>query len=181
MSSSKTSVKTTARKPNPTRIVRPGARSLLRPELFFPDLEAQTLEELFATLVGALADLGVAQHREALLDALLERERLGTTALGRGAAVPHARSMVVGESAAVFARTRRGIDFAAPDGDPVRLVFLIVAPYGASGAAYLPLVAAAARAVQEELKRSRLLELQTFEELDRLVKPATMVEEAYAR
>jgi mannitol/fructose-specific phosphotransferase system IIA component (Ntr-type) len=168
-------------KPSPPRIIQPRAPSLLRPELFFPDLEAATKEELFATLVAALADLGVAQHREALYDALLERERLGTTALGRGVAVPHARSMVVADTVAAFARTRQGIDFAAPDGDPVRLVFLIVAPYGASGAAYLPLVAAAARAVQNELKRSRLLELQTFEELDRLIKPATTIEEAFER
>jgi nitrogen PTS system EIIA component len=166
-----------ARPTPPVLPVRPGAGSLLRPELFFPDLEAATKEELFATLVDALAHLGIAQHREALIDALLERERLGTTALGHGAAVPHARSMVVAETAAAFARTRRGIDFAAPDGDRVRLVFLIVAPYGAGGAAYLPLVSAAARAVKEEATRARLLELKTFEELERLIKPATTIEE----
>jgi PTS system nitrogen regulatory IIA component len=159
-------------------VVRQAAGSLLRPELFFPELDAASREDLFAKLAGALADLGVAQHREALCDALLERERLGTTALGRGIAVPHARSMIVGQTAVAFARTRHGIDFGAADGVAVRLVFLIVAPYGAAGAAYLPVVAAIARAVQDDARRTRLLELESFDELNRLLKPTAMAQEA---
>jgi len=157
-------------KPRARAVTPPKAASTLRPEVFFPAIDAATKEELFAAMVEALARIGVAQHRGALCDALLERERLGTTALGFGVAVPHARSMVVAETVVGFARLRRGIDFAAPDGQPVNLVFLIVGPYGASGTAYLPVLAAIAGTVQDEASRARLLELETFEELDRLLR-----------
>lgn len=160
------------KKPRAPRAPLPKSASVVRPEAFFPTLDVATKEELFSAMVDALAGLGVAQHRDALYDALLERERLGTTGLGFGVAVPHARSMVVAETAVAFARPVREIDFAAPDGQPVRLIFLIVAPYGAGGAAYLPVLAGIARAVQDEATRARLLELETVEELNRLIQPA---------
>jgi mannitol/fructose-specific phosphotransferase system IIA component (Ntr-type) len=150
---------------------------LLRPELFLPTVEAASKEELFAVLVDALWRAGAAQHRDALKDALLERERMGTTALGAGTALPHARSMVIAEAVVVFARLRDGVDFAAPDGIPVRVVFLVVAPYGIAGAAYLPILSAIARTVRDDEQAARLLELETFEELDRLFASAAKTQE----
>lgn len=145
--------------------------NLLRPELCFPDLDVRNKEELFATLVDALAERGVVQSREALLGGLLERERLGTTGLGLGAAIPHARSTVVGSTALAFARLRTGLGFGAPDGLPVRLVFLLVAPYGVTGALYSPLLAAIARAVHDKAIRDRLLELEAFDDFEKLMRP----------
>jgi fructose-specific phosphotransferase system IIA component len=144
--------------------------NLCKPELFFPDLNVRSKEELFATLVDALAEQGVAIHREALLTGLLERERLGTTGVGCGVAIPHTRSTVVGAPALAFARLRSGIDFAAADGQPVQLVFLIVAPYGTPGALYTPLLAAVARAAHDEVTRGRLRELETFAEFETLMR-----------
>jgi mannitol/fructose-specific phosphotransferase system IIA component (Ntr-type) len=149
------------------------ALRFLRPELFFPDADVTTKEELLGVLVGGLADLGVAQHREALLDALLERERLGSTVIAPGIALPHARSMMVREAAVAFARPRTAIDFAAPaGGELVRVTFLLVSPYGATGAIYLPLVAALARSLGDAAIRQRLLELETFDQLLATVGPA---------
>lgn len=134
------------------------------PSLFFPALEAASKEDLFATLVDALAEQGIAAHRDALLKALLERENVGTTGVGFGIAIPHVRSMVVETTAVSCARLPKGIDFAARDGEPVHAVFLIVAPYGATGALYLPLLGAFAAASRQKSARRRLLAVESFDD-----------------
>lgn len=137
--------------------------SFFRPALFFPDVEAGSKKELFGVLVDALWSQGIAQHRRALLERLLERERLGTTGFGSGVAIPHARSPMIQSSAVAFARLVRPLDFAAPDGMPVQLVFLVATPYAMAGELHLPLLAAIAGAVQDERVRTQLLEVQEFE------------------
>jgi mannitol/fructose-specific phosphotransferase system IIA component (Ntr-type) len=141
------------------------------PDLFFPALDVGSKEELFAVLVDALVAEGVAQHRAALLKLLLEREALGTTAIGHGAAIPHARSTVVGAAAVTFARIPRGVDFAARGRAPVRFVLLIVAPYGRAGDLYQPLLAAAVAAARDDATRHRLLAVDKFEDFAGLMRP----------
>jgi len=137
------------------------------PGLFLPDLDVPTVPDLFAALVALLAERRLAQDRDALLRVLLEREAIGTTAIGQGLALPHVRSHVVGSTAVAFARLRRPLDFAAADGLPVRAVALLVAPYGAAGALYLPLLAVLAEAAHDEARRRRLLEVAAFTDFDR--------------
>lgn len=154
-----------------------------QPALFLPSLEAKSREELFGRLAERLAEQGVAHHREALTKALLEREALGSTAVGHGFAIPHARSMVVSGAAVVFARLRSGIAFGSPDRTRVRAVFLLVAPHGPAGALYVPLLAAIAAASHDEGSRRALLELDSFDELERTMKRflKSQLREAYAR
>jgi mannitol/fructose-specific phosphotransferase system IIA component (Ntr-type) len=139
------------------------------PNLFFGDLDASSREDLFAKLVAALAEQGIAQHRGALEKLLLEREALGTTAIGGGIAIPHARSMVVGAPAVAFARLRQGLPFGARDRVRVRAVFLLVAPHGPAGTLYQPLLAALAAASHDEAARSGLLEVETFDAFAKLM------------
>jgi mannitol/fructose-specific phosphotransferase system IIA component (Ntr-type) len=160
------------RRDRPIAGLRQGSSRLLRPELFFPSVAVTSKEELFALLAGALAEIGVAQHREALVDALLERERLGSTTIGHGVALPHTRSLMVREAALAFARPQPAIDFAARGGEPVRMAFLIVAPYGATGAIYRPLVATLTRLVEDVAIRARLLELESFDQLVAVLQPS---------
>lgn len=143
----------------------------LDPRLFFPSLEATSREELFARLVDALAEQGVAHHREALSKVLLEREALGTTAVGHGFAIPHARSMVVGGTAVAFARLRQGLAFGAHDRLRVRAVFLLVAPRGPAGVLYQPLLAAIAAASHDDATRIGLLAAESFESFERQMRP----------
>jgi mannitol/fructose-specific phosphotransferase system IIA component (Ntr-type) len=63
-----------------------------------------------------------------IVDAVMERERLGSTGLGAGVAVPHARAEGIRAVLGAFGRHPKGIDFSALDGEPVHLVFLIVSP-----------------------------------------------------
>jgi mannitol/fructose-specific phosphotransferase system IIA component (Ntr-type) len=152
---------------------RPGAGgpAPFRPDpgLFFPALAVASKRALFGALVDALAAHGVAQHRDALLEALVEREALGTTAVGGGLAIPHTRSMVLGATALAFARLRNAVAFGAADDVPVHVVLLIVAPYGPSGSLYGPLLHAVSAAARDDARRRRLLDVETVEGLETLL------------
>lgn len=91
----------------------------------------------------------------AVLDALLERERLGTTALGRGVAAPHARLAGVSRLCAVFFQLDRGVDFDAPDDTPVDLLCALFAPEGA-GAEHLLALAKVSRMLRDPAITAKL-------------------------
>ncbi len=140
------------------------------PDLFLADLDAATVAELFAAFATALAGRSLAHDRDALLRVLLEREAIGTTATGQGLALPHVRSHVVGATQVAFARLRRPLEFGAADGLPVRAALLLVAPYGALGALYQPLLAVLAAAAHDEADRLHLLEVESFADFDRVMR-----------
>ncbi len=150
-----TSATVVARKPT-------AIEGLLRSGLYLPNLQSKRKSSVLEELVRALVPAGVTRHPEAVLDLLGQREALGSTAIGRGVAVPHARSMVIGERAVLVARSARGIDFDAPDGKPVHLLFLIVAPSMEHDPVYLQLLAEIVRAIRLARTRQRLLDAPDF-------------------
>lgn len=83
----------------------------------------QVLKEL-ATHAGALVDI----DPQRLLDALMERERLGSTGIGHGIAIPHARMAELKRLVGLFARLEHPVDFEALDDQPSDLIFLLLAP-----------------------------------------------------
>src|SRR5258705_10678501 len=85
----------------------------LRSELYLPNLQSKRKTSVLEELVRALVPAGVTRHPGGVLDLLGQREALGSTAIGRGVAVPHARSMVIGERAVLVARSARGSEFEA--------------------------------------------------------------------
>jgi mannitol/fructose-specific phosphotransferase system IIA component (Ntr-type) len=103
------------------------------PALFLPALEVGSTEALFTRLTNALALDGVVSHASGLLQALIDGEHAGTSALGFGIAVPHARSPAVATTAVACALLRPPLGLGAPDGMPACLVFLVVAPHGITG------------------------------------------------
>lgn len=114
------------------------------------------LEELAALASG----LGVTRDARVLGETLARRERLYTSAVGKGVALPHARSISVIAPRIVVARSRRGIEWGAPDGVPVRLVLLALAPAEAPDDLYHGQIARAAAAVRLVRQRQRLLEVE---------------------
>ena len=130
----------------------------LRSSLFISDLglrkrDAALLEMARRTMASGIArDAGVV-HR-----ALLHRERFGTTAIGRGVALPNARSIAVTEPALVVARSRRGIDWGAPDDAAVHLILLLVSPAETSLSQHHDLLARLVAAIRPSRARQRLLE-----------------------
>lgn len=92
------------------------------------DVEPSGVESLFQTVVGAMDDTYGFSNvgNEDIVQALLEREKEGTTGIGGGVAIPHAKVEGLNQIAGGFARTSRGIDFRAVDGEAVNLFFFIV-------------------------------------------------------
>lgn len=112
---------------------------------------------------SALTQLATAAHRhgvvrdvEALVALLLRRERLGTTALGKGLALAHARSIVVVRPFWIVGRCARGIEWAAPDGEPVQLALLYLAHHEQSAATHLARLSAATHSLRLQRARARL-------------------------
>src|SRR5436853_6362281 len=100
----------------------------LRPALFIPELKSKRKATVLEEMVAHLAGQQIARQADALLEVLRQREALGSTGVGKGIAIPHARSTMVAERAVLLARSSKGVDFEAVDGQPVHLFFLIVAP-----------------------------------------------------
>jgi PTS system nitrogen regulatory IIA component len=116
---------------------------LISPERIMPSLRAQTKKQALQELSERAAALSGLTARE-IFDALLQRERLGSTGIGNGVAIPHGKLAKVKQIFGLFARLDRPIEFEALDGAPVDLMFLLVAPESA-GADHLKALAQVAR------------------------------------
>jgi PTS system nitrogen regulatory IIA component len=99
-------------------------------EAILVDLKATGKEEAIREIVSSLRDAGqVAEaDTECVIRAILGREELGSTGIGQGVAVPHTRHPTVPRLVGTVALSRRGVDFAALDGDPVDIFFLLISP-----------------------------------------------------
>lgn len=95
-----------------------------------PSLTAVTRDEVVAELVDALLEAGVVDkaHRDELIEAILERERRGSTGFGKGVAVPHVKHAAVKRMAATIGVSSKGVDFNALDRQPVYSVVLLLSP-----------------------------------------------------
>lgn len=104
---------------------------ILQPDCVALDVEVSRAAEVLRVLVDMAARTGAVRSCKRLLESLREREALMSTATGWGVAVPHPRhpdAERVRKVACVAVRTRRGVEFGAPDRQPTRLFFLILAP-----------------------------------------------------
>lgn len=121
--------------------------NLLSPEGVIPKLHAtskkQALQEL-AKYAAALTGL----HERTIFDVLLERERLGTTGVGNGIAIPHGKLPSIDRLYGLFARLETPIDFDAIDEQPVDLIFMLLAPENA-GADHLKALARVSRLLRD--------------------------------
>lgn len=119
-----------------------------------PNLRASSKKQLLQELANRVAEAEGLDTRS-VFDALMERERLGPTGMGRGVAIPHARMAEVKEIRGFFARLERGVDYDAPDGVPVDLAFLLLAPEDA-GADHLRALAKVSRLLRDEARCAKL-------------------------
>src|SRR5213080_175718 len=120
---------------------------LVAPEAILPALKViskkQALQEL-----AARASALTGQNERSVFEVLLQREKLGTTAVGYGVAIPHGKLPKLEKVFGLFARLERPVDFEALDGQPVDLIFLLLAPEGA-GADHLKALARVARLLRD--------------------------------
>ncbi len=127
------------------------------PRLFKPFINAASREEAITELAAiAATDPRHALEAQTVAAAALARERLVSSAIGHGVAVPHARIAGIAHPVVAIARSRRGIDFDARDGRPTRLIILLVTPLE-NTEVQLRLLASVAQACQDETVVARLL------------------------
>jgi PTS system nitrogen regulatory IIA component len=120
---------------------------LLSPRSVLSPLKAATKKQALMELADRAAEISGASPRE-VFDALLQRERLGSTGIGDGVAIPHGKLAKLDSIFGVFARLERPLDFEALDGEPVDLIFMLVTPESA-GADHLKALACAARLLRD--------------------------------
>lgn len=120
---------------------------ILTPEAILPSVKASSKKQLLQELAAfAAAQAGLLESD--IYEALLQRERLGSTGIGHGIAIPHGKLPKLDRLIGVFARLEKPIDFDALDGETVDLVFLLLAPEGA-GADHLKALSRVARALRD--------------------------------
>lgn len=120
---------------------------LITPHAIIATLRAGSKKQALQEMARRAADL-TGQHERAVFDVLLERERLGTTGVGHGIAIPHGKLPGLERVHGVFARLERPIDFDAIDEQPVDLIFMLLAPEQA-GADHLKALARVSRLLRD--------------------------------
>lgn len=113
--------------------------------------KAGVLEEL----LSALEKAGQVAEKGKILEALLEREKLGSTGIGQGIAVPHTKTDQIESLVGALGISQKGVDFDALDGEPVYIVFLVLAPSKATGI-HLKALAKIARLLKDRVFRNSL-------------------------
>lgn len=121
---------------------------LVAPEAILPALKVNSKKQALQELATRAATL-TGQDERVIFEVLLQREKLGTTAVGYGVAIPHGKLPKLDKLFGMFARLDRPIDFEAMDGEPVDLLFLLLAPEGA-GADHLKALARVARLLRDQ-------------------------------
>jgi fructose-specific phosphotransferase system IIA component len=106
---------------------------LIRPEVVKVPLVSATKSEVIRELAECLRDAGKISDVEAVYDALMKRESMGSTGLEQGIAVPHAKTQAVNTLTVALGISPKGIEFQAIDGNPSKLFFLLLAPPDQSG------------------------------------------------
>lgn len=134
---------------------------LVAPQAVLPALRANTKKLVLEALAAKAAELTGLGERD-IVDVLLQREKLGSTGIGSGIAIPHGKLAKLDRLVGLFARLDRPIDFESLDGQQVDLVFLLLAPEGA-GADHLKALARIARLLRDPEVAAHLRESRDAE------------------
>lgn len=129
---------------------------MLDPAAIVAELRGTGKKDVLAELTEALVAANPALNREEVIRVLLERERLGSTGIGDGVAIPHGKLKHLDRQLIAFGLSRKGVEFDAMDGKPARLFFLLIAPEDAVGV-HLKTLARISKLLKAPLVRERLL------------------------
>jgi PTS system nitrogen regulatory IIA component len=138
-------------------------------DLIAPALSGQAKGEVVRELAEHLAAQHPQVDKEKLVDVLWERERLGSTAIGDGIAIPHGKLPSLKGVIGAFARHAAGVDFDSLDGGPTHLFFLLVAPEDSVGQ-HLKALARVSRLLKDKAFRERLMAADGRSELYALIR-----------
>ncbi len=134
------------------------------------DLNATTKPEVIAEMVGLLVEGGAIdkKHKNKVIDVLMAREALGSTAIGQGIAIPHGKSDATDKLVAALAISKHGVAFDSLDGEPANIFFLLVAPVDSAGP-HLKALARVSRLLKDKFFRDSLKNSKTSKDILELV------------
>jgi PTS system nitrogen regulatory IIA component len=156
--------------------ITPSLGDLILPQAITPRARWQGKKQVLQEMSGVMAKaLGL--DARLVHDAVLERERLGSTGVGEGVAIPHARIESLSRPVAGFARLLEPADFEAIDERPADLIVMLLAPTD-SGADHLRALARAARVFRQERIRNALRQAQTSEAVLAILAPDAAIDAA---
>lgn len=141
---------------------------LLDEENIITDLSAREKKGVLEELVAAIISAEPSIKKSTLVKVLLERERLGSTGIGDGVAIPHGKYHGLSRPIISFGRSREGLDFDSMDGQPAHLFFLLVAPEDSANV-HLKVLATIARILKNSSFRKTLMEAPSREEIYRKI------------
>lgn len=140
---------------------------ILAKDGIIPSLKATCKKQALQELASRAAATTGLEARD-IYDTLLQRERLGSTGLGRGIAIPHVKFKALKSMVCLFARLSEPIEFDSHDGEPVDIIFLLLAPEHASGD-HLKALARISRLVREPAALEQLRNAADLESLKRVL------------
>lgn len=141
---------------------------ILNPEAIVADLQGTGKKEVLAELTDALLRVDSGLDRENVLKVLMERERLGSTGIGDGVAIPHGKLKDLDQLRISFGLSRQGVDFDSMDGKPANLFFLLIAPEESVGI-HLKTLARISKLLKNTSVRERLLAATDRDEIHRII------------
>ena len=128
------------------------------------DLQGESKEEIITELVNSLPVSDSITDRDQVLQAVLDREKIMSTGIGDGIAIPHGKSAAATELVAAMGTQRRGVDFDALDGEPAFVFFLLVSPANVSGP-HIKALARISRLLKNDEFKKKLIDADSAEKI----------------
>jgi len=133
------------------------------------DLKGKEKRSIIKEMVEALAEHRKVKDQEEALKSVIEREKLGSTGVGLGVAIPHGRTDAVDKLVGALGISQEGVDFDSLDGEPVHFVFLILSPLEATGD-YLRAISRVSRFFKDRYFREALKNVTSVDEAVKIIK-----------
>ncbi|OJT17899.1 PTS fructose transporter subunit IIA [Archangium sp. Cb G35] len=140
----------------------------LSPEALIADLQASDKQAVLREMSAVLARAHPSLKEDRLVEVLREREKLGSTGIGEGVAIPHGKLPGLTNLVAAFGVSRQGVDFEAIDGKPTHLFFALVAPENSAGV-HLKALARISRLFKNPRFRASILEATSAADIHALI------------
>lgn len=133
------------------------------------ELKSSSKKEAISELCQVLYANTKIKDAESVLAALMEREKLGSTGIGQGVAIPHGKSDAAVTLVGALGVSRKGVEFESLDGEPVHVIFLLVSPLD-SGGQHLKALARVSRLLKDKFFRQAIKEAKKTEDIEKIIR-----------
>jgi PTS system nitrogen regulatory IIA component len=140
----------------------------LCPNAITIDLKAQDKKAAIAEIVEMLVKAKKIKKPDDIIETVLEREKLGSTGIGQGVAIPHGKTNLLNEQIGALAISQKGVEFNSLDGERVHLIFFLVGPVEVAGK-HLKALSRISRLFKDKFFRASLREAKTAEEVIKII------------